>query len=253
MSSFEGLRAGEERGQFCWCPPCTFAMGPFPAPPVAGGAVQVILSRGFWMGKYLVTQSQYESVMGANPSGFIGVSLPVESVTKLEADAFCAELTRIERAAGRLAPGWEYRLPTEAQWEYACRAGTSTAFSWGDDERLIDDYAWYAKNSGNRTHAVGQKKPNPWGVYDMHGNCIEWCRDAWSDSLPGGTDPEVTQQDLSAHPNWSQTPFWVCRGGSWQYPDPAKLKTTNRERLGPADRSYIIGFRLALVSNPLAR
>jgi formylglycine-generating enzyme required for sulfatase activity len=205
------------------------------------------------MGKYLVTQSQYEFVMGANPSGFIDASLPVETICKSDADAFCSELTSTERRAGRLAQGWDYRLPTEAQWEYACRAGTTAAFSWGDDESQIGDYAWYAQNSGAKTHAVGQKKPNPWGLYDMHGNCIEWCRDAWSDSLPGGTDPEVKQQDLAAHPNWSSTPFWVCRGGCWQYAEPAKLRTTNRERLGPVDKSYIIGFRLALVSTSLAR
>lgn len=253
MTSVEGLRAGEERGQFCWCPPGTFQMGPFPGPPVSGNGVNVTLSRGFWIGKYLVTQSQFESVMGNNPSGFAGPSLPVETVCKSDADSFCRELTRLERDAGRLPQGWEYRLPTEAQWEYACRAGTSTAFSWGDDENQIDDYAWYAKNSGARTHAVGQKKPNPWGLYDMHGNCIEWCRDAWSDALPGGLDPEMTQQNVPAHPGWSRTPFWVCRGGSWQYPEPAKLRTRNRERLGPLDRSYIIGFRLALVSTAFGR
>jgi formylglycine-generating enzyme required for sulfatase activity len=253
MTSLDGLGAGEERGQFCWCPPGTFQMGPFSGPPVSGDAVQVTLSSGFWIGKYLVTQSQYEFVMGHNPSGFAGVSLPVETVCKSDADAFCDELNRLERATNRLPQGWEYRLPTEAQWEYACRAGTNTIFSWGDDEKQIDDYAWYGQNSSGRTHAVGQKKPNLWGLYDMHGNCIEWCRDAWRDALPGGTDPEVTKQDVAAHPGWSQTPFWVCRGGSWQYMEPGKLKTRNRERLGPVDRSYIIGFRLALVATPLPR
>jgi len=245
MTSLDGLRAGEERGQFCWCPPGTFQMGPFPAPPVSGEAVTVTLSRGFWMGKYLVTQSQYEFVMGGNPSGFIGASLPVETVCKREADAFCRELTRSERKAGRLPGDWEYNLPTEAQWEYACRAGSNTAYSWGDDEKQIDEYAWWAKNSGARTHAVGQKRPNAWGLYDMHGNCIEWCRDAWSDTLPGGTDPFVRSPE--AQTGRARMPFWVCRGGSWQYPEPAKLKSRSRERLGGVDRSYIIGFRLALV------
>jgi len=214
---------------------------------VANDAVQVTLSRGFWIGKFLVTQAQYEFVMGDNPSAFVGVSLPVETVEKPQAEAFCGELTRIERAAGRLPDGWSYRLPTEAQWEYACRAGTTTAYSWGDDAALAEEYAWYGKNADGKTHAVGQKKPNPWGLFDMHGNCIEWCRDAWVDALPGGADPEVKEQGLPARPGW-RTPFWVCRGGSWQYPQAERLKSGNRERLGPLDKSYLIGFRLALVS-----
>jgi formylglycine-generating enzyme required for sulfatase activity len=247
-SSLDGLRAGEERGQFCWCPPGAFQMGPFPAPPVAGEAVHVTFSRGFWMNKYLVTQAQYQFVMGYNPSSFVGASLPVETVDKLQADAFCEHLTRLERVAGRLPDGWHYRLPTEAQWEYACRAGTSTAYSWGDDEKLLGDYAWYEANSGLKTHAVGQKKPNPWGLYDMHGNCIEWCRDPWLDRLPGGVDPEVTKKDLPDRPEWAQ-PFWVCRGGSWHYTQPDRFKSRSRERLGPVDKSYLIGFRLALVAD----
>jgi formylglycine-generating enzyme required for sulfatase activity len=247
MTSLDGSRAGEERGQFCWCPPGNFMMGPFPGPPVAGDAVHVTLSHGFWMGKYLVTQAQYQFVMGHNPSGFRGASLPVETVEKPQVDVFCQEFTKTERAAGRLPEGWAYRLPTEAQWEYACRAGTTTAYSWGDDERQVDMYAWYGPNSDGKTHAVGEKKPNPWGLYDMHGNCIEWCRDAWLDTYLGGTDPEVTERDLPSRPGWSKTPFWVCRGGSWQYPQVERLKSRNRERLGPVDRSYLIGFRVALV------
>jgi formylglycine-generating enzyme required for sulfatase activity len=247
MTSFGGSKAGEERAQFCWCPAGSFTMGPFPGPPVAGDAVQVTLSHGFWMDKYLVTQSQYELVMGKPPSAFIGPTLPVDTVTKTDADAFCREMTRVERLAGRLPGGWEYRLPTEAQWEYACRAGTNTAYPWGDDEKQLDDYAWYAKNSGGRTHPVGEKKPNPWGLYDMQGNCDEWCRDAWLDALPGSTDPEVTERDLPVRPAWAQ-PFWVCRGGSWQYPEPARFTSRNRERLGPVDKSYLISFRLAIVA-----
>jgi formylglycine-generating enzyme required for sulfatase activity len=248
MATFEGSKPGEERGQLCWCPPGKFLMGPYAGPPVASEAVPVTLSRGFWMGKYLVTQSLYEFVMGENPSGFRGASLPVESVFKHQADEFCAKLTRIERAAKRLPEGWEYRLPTEAQWEYACRAGTTTAYSWGDDAKEAGDYAWYAANSPRKQpHPVGQKKPNPWGLYDMHGNCDEWVRDAWLDAVPGGTDPVVLKQDLPERREWSQ-PFWICRGGCWQYADPAQVQTTHRERLGPLDKSYVISFRLALVN-----
>lgn len=248
MASFEGSRAGEERGQFCWCPPGTFFMGPYSGPPVATNAIEVRLSRGFWMGKYLVTQALYEYVMGKNPSGFRGAAMPVESVFKPEAEAFCGEFTRIEKQTGRLPQGWEYRLPTEAQWEYACRAGTTTAYSWGDDATQIDDYAWYAANTPRKQpHPVGLKKPNPWGFCDMHGNCDEWVRDAWMDAVPGGADPEVLNQDLPVRPEWAQ-PFWVCRGGCWQYADPAQLQTTHRERLGPRDKSYVISFRMALVA-----
>jgi formylglycine-generating enzyme required for sulfatase activity len=247
MTQFEGLRAGEERGLLCWCPPGTFKMGPADGPPAASPAARVTLSHGFWIGKFLVTQAEYQYVTGENPSGFRGPSLPVETVEKLQAEAFCRKLTRLERDAGQIPAGWEYRLPTEAQWEYACRAGTTTAYSWGDDVTLIDEYAWYGANSGDKTHPVGQKKPNPWGLYDMHGNCIEWCRDAWQDKLKGGTDPEVTKESLPPRPGRSDRPFWVCRGGSWQYPQPERLRSANRERLGPVDRSYLIGFRLALV------
>jgi formylglycine-generating enzyme required for sulfatase activity len=246
MSAYEGASAGEERGQFCWCPSGTFTMGPFPGPPVAGPSVEVKFSHGFWMSKYLVTQALFESVMRGNPSGFRGSSLPVESVDKSTAERFCAAYTQMERAAGRLPDEWEYRLPTEAQWEYACAAGTDTDYSWGDDAAKAEDYAWFAKNANDRTHPVGAKKPNPWGLFDMHGNCIEWCRDVWLDKLPGGADPLVTPRDMPAKPEWRQ-PFWVCRGGSFQYREVERLKTKNRERLGPVDKSYLIGFRLALV------
>jgi formylglycine-generating enzyme required for sulfatase activity len=245
MDPFEGTRPGEERVQFCWCPPGTFTMGPFDGPPVAGAAAEVTLS-GFWMSKYLVTQDLYTFVMADNPSGFRGATLPVESVHKEDADEFCRRYTAVERAAGRLPRGWEYRLPTDAQWEYACRAGTDTAYSWGADPALADAHAWFQPNSGLRTHPVGEKAPNPWGLFDMHGNCIEWCRDAWTDALPGGTDPEVAPAQVPYRPDWAQ-PYWVCRGGSWQYPQVERLQSRNRERLGRLDKSYIIGFRMALV------
>jgi formylglycine-generating enzyme required for sulfatase activity len=248
MSSLEGLRAGEERGQFCWCPPGSFTMGPFAGPPVSGPATSVTLYRGFWIGKHLVTQAQYQFIMGENPSSFVGASLPVDTVDKSQAEAFCAELTRVERASRRLAENCEYRLPTEAQWEYACRAGTTTKWSWGDDEKEIGDYAWYGANSSQKTHAVGQKKPNPWGLYDMHGNCDEWCRDTWSDTLPGGVDPEVKGNGVAFGASWQEKPFWVCRGGSWQYPEVERLMSTNRERLGWRDKSYLISFRVVLVT-----
>ena len=129
----------------------------------------------FSIGVHEVTQSEYESVMGVNPSWFKGANNPVESVSWVDAVAFCVKLSSLpaEVAAGRV-----YRLPTEAEWEYACRAGTTTAYSFGDDEKDLEKYAWFGVNSGNLTHEVGKKLPNGWGLYDMHGNLWEWCSDA---------------------------------------------------------------------------
>ena len=136
---------------------------------------RLIPSGSFSIGVHEVTQSQYESVMGANPSANKGANNPVEHVSWNDAVAFCVKLSSLpaEVAAGRV-----YRLPTEAEWEYACRAGTTTAYSFGDNEKDLGEYAWFGVNSGNLTHEVGKKLPNGWGLYDMHGNLWEWCSDA---------------------------------------------------------------------------
>jgi len=145
-----------------------------------GPQTAVTISRGFWMGKYEVTQGEYLEVMGSNPSRFTGdTNRPVETVTWYDATNYCGQLTQRERAAGRIAANSLYRLPTEAEWDYACRAGTSTRSSFGDDLGYtnLTNYAWYRENRGLTTHPVGQKLPNPWGLYDMHGNVWEWCQD----------------------------------------------------------------------------
>lgn len=195
-----------------WIPPGTFRMGS-PTNEVdrfenEGPQTEVSISQGCWMGRYEVTQGEYEAVMGSNPSWYNGdrsahpagedygtdLNRPVERIGWREAAAFCAALTARERAAGRIPDGSEYQLPTEAQWEYAGRAWTSTRFSYGDDPEYASlvDYAWFSDNSGHWTHPVGQKLPNPWGLYDMHGNVEEWTRDAGAPRLPGGVvvDPE---------------------------------------------------------------
>ncbi len=133
---------------------------------------EVTLTKDFYIGKYEVTQAQWEAVMGNNPSWFssCGGDCPVEWVSWEEAQAFVEALNALEGTTA-------YRLPTEAEWEYAARAGTTTSYAFGDDENRLDDYAWTRDNSGRRTQPVGQKKPNLWGLYDIHGNMFEWVQD----------------------------------------------------------------------------
>jgi formylglycine-generating enzyme required for sulfatase activity len=136
----------------------------------------------FAIGKYPVTQKQYQAVMGVNPSHFQGnPQNPVEQVTYNDAIAFCQELSQVT--------GKNYRLPTESEWEYACRAGTITNYYFGDDRRQLEDYAWYLDNSHNTTHPVGQKKPNAWGLYYMHGNVWEWCEEGYMRGGSWGSNP----------------------------------------------------------------
>jgi formylglycine-generating enzyme required for sulfatase activity len=203
--------------------------------PREGPQTRVTLTKGFFLGTTDVTQAQWTVVMGTNPSYFLGDTLPVEFVSWDDAMAFCKKLTEREQAARRLPAGWAFTLPTEAQWEYACRAGTTGPHA-GD----LDAMAWYSANSGYTTHPVGTKQPNGWGLFDMHGNVWEWCAD-WYWSYPGGsvTDP-VGPESGSAR---------VFRGGSWSHeaefcrsafrfgfaPDPYRSLHSNN-----------IGFRVAL-------
>lgn len=243
MKSFEGSRAGEECGHFCWCPPGTFKMG--------FAKVEVELTQGFWMGKYPVTQAEYKFVVNDNPSGFRGPTLPAESVGREGVFEFCRKLTCQEQAAGRLPSDWEYNLPTECQWEYACRAGATTRFSWGDEEGDADKYAWHMSNAGFSTHPVGTKKPNRWGIYDTAGNTLEWCRDAFDPSHPNPSrgklvDPEVTDADLPLRPGESKKPFGVCHGGGWFIPAAGSMPEV-RIPCGSGDQGYLLGFRIAIV------
>jgi formylglycine-generating enzyme required for sulfatase activity len=155
---------------------------------------EVTISKDYYLGVYEVTQAQYEKVMGKNPSSFpvakVGnenADLPVENVSWDDAVEFCKKLSDLpeEKKAGR-----EYRLPTEAEWEYACRAGSKTAYAFDDEEGLLPEYGWFSRNSSRRTHTVGLLEPNAWGLYDMHGNVWEWCSDRYGDYPKGAvSDP----------------------------------------------------------------
>jgi len=208
-----------------------------------GPQTTVTLSHGFWMGKHEVTQGEYLSVVGSNPSQFTGdLNRPVESVSWLDATNYCALLTAQQLAAGLIPPGSRYRLPTEAEWEYAARAGTSTRFSYDDDPNAtsLTNHAWYAANSGAMTHPVEQKAPNPWGLNDMEGNVWEWCLD-WQGAYPGGfeTDP----QGPASNPIGDR----IIRGGAW---DGFETDCRSAKRMGfgvsPFLKDFILGFRVVL-------
>jgi formylglycine-generating enzyme required for sulfatase activity len=177
--------------ELIWVAPGTFVMGsPRNEPerhPAEGPQTRVTLTRGFWLGRTEVTQAQYTAVIGENPSGFkdVGSDAPVERVSWTDAMAFCRKLNERERAAGRLPEGYAYTLPTEAQWEYAHRAGTEGAYPGAPEAT-----AWYELNSDKTTHRVGLKRANAWGFHDLAGNVLEWCYD-WYGDYPGGavTDP----------------------------------------------------------------
>jgi formylglycine-generating enzyme required for sulfatase activity len=193
----------------------------------------VTLTQPLWLGRTEVTQGQWEAVMGSNPSKFKGTELPVETVSWDEAMEFCRRLTERERAAGRLPAGYAYTLPTEAQWEYACRAGTT-----GDYAGELDPMAWYGANSGGTPHAVGTKRANRWGLADMSGNVWEWCLD-WSGAYPGGT---VTNPRGPA-----SSTRRVNRGGSWNTFAEFQ-RSAYRGNFKPSVRENDLGFRLALSS-----
>ena len=174
--------------------------------------------------------------MGSNPSGFKGESLPVENVSWDDAMEFCRKLTTLERSAGSLPSGYVYTLPTEAQWEYACRAGTT-----GDYAGDLQAMAWFAENAGSTTHAVATKQANAWGLHDMHGNVWEWCADWYADKLPGGSVSDFKGAVAGSHR--------VYRGGCWWY-DAAYCRSADRNWHSPGIRLDNLGFRLALSSVP---
>ena len=197
----------------------------------------VTLTRDFWLGKYEVTQGEYEAVTGKNPSHFKGdTNRPVEKVSYVDALTYCSTVTKRERDARRLPLDYAYRLPTEAEWEYACRAGTTNLYSFGDSVTNADQYAWTLENSDSITHPVGQKHANPWGLYDIHGNVWEWCSD-WFGEYPA--------TEISDPLGPKQGKFKVFRGGSWNHAIEL-ARSRNRFMMAPTNGIYFVGFRIAL-------
>lgn len=237
------LRPTEE---MVWIAPGKFQMGTSPDDPnITPNELpqfEVTLTDGFWISRHEVTQSGFQNVMCLNPASFTGdLSRPVERVSWHEAMEYCARFTQQERQAGRLPATHAYRLPTEAEWEYATRAGTTNWFSFGSDPAALVNYAWYSVNSSARTHPVGQRLANPWGLSDVHGNVFEWCWD-WIGTAP--TQPVI---DFRGATNG---PYRAIRGGAWSFPW-VHSRSSWRAGYPPSGRTADVGFRIVLApANP---
>ena len=197
-------------------------------------AHEVTLTRPFYLGKYEVTQEQYEQVMATNPSSFEGPDLPVEQASWDEAQEFCKKAS--------VKTGLTVKLPSEAQWEYACRAGTKTAYYTGDTDADLDRAGWYDKNSDSAPHPVRQKTPNAWGLYDMHGNVWEWCGNWYAPyKAEAAVDPQGPREDQ----------FRVLRGGCWGA-SLGRCRSTALGREYPEFRFNYLGFRAVADVSPKA-
>ena len=228
-----------------WCKPGTFLMG---SPEGEEGRADdetqhnVTLTQGFYLGKHEMTQEQWEKVMGVNSSDSKGATLPVETVSWDDAIKFCEKLTQMEKTAGRLPEGWVYTLPTEAQWEYACRAGTTTATAFGDtlsskQANFNGGYPYGGASKGpnlGRTTDVGSYPANAWGFHDMHGNVYEWCSDWYGDYPDGSASDPVGPSAGSLR---------VLRGGGWLH-DGLSCRSAYRLGFRPGYRGSNLGFRV---------
>ena len=257
-SSIPGEMEGSKAGKFrqynslgmklVWIPEGKFTMGSPEgkvSPKEYATEVEVHLTSGYWLSQTEVTQGQWKQLFATKPwagEEYVkaGNNYPVTYISWNDCQEFLKQLN--DQESSQLPRGWRYDLPTEAQWEYACRAGSETRFSFGEDNSPLDDYAWYEKNGWDvdekYAHEVEKKRPNAFGLYDMHGNVREWCRDSYADNLRGGTNP-------FANGYWRGSSR-VYRGGSWH--DSANLcRSAYRGRDSPDHRNFRLGFRVALV------
>ena len=223
--------------------PGTFSMGSTIVGGTAAPVHAVTITQPFWVGKYEVTQAEYQAVRGSNPSQFQGASYPnapqrpVERVTWNDAMAYCSLLTATEAAAGRIPAGYQYRLPTEAEWEYVCRAGTTT--EWNTGASLVCGQANFSGCGPGQTTVVGSYPANPWGLFDTHGNVWEWCLDWWDGSA---NYPSSAVSD----PYVSSGPYRVGRGGSWFNSAVACRSAFRTNYFLPGFTNDLIGFRVVL-------
>ena len=187
---------------------------------------QVAFANGLRIGVTEVTQKQWRLIMGTNPAFFKGGDLPVERITWREAVEYCRRLSEKEKK--------RYRLPTQAEWEYACRAGTTTVYYSGGNEKALAGAGWYLRNSDNQSHPVGRKKPNPWGLYDMHGNASEWCA-----ARPDGERGNATSAQL----NGEEKALRDLRGGSWGL-SAAECRSASRLSNAGTFRYFDLGLRV---------
>jgi formylglycine-generating enzyme required for sulfatase activity len=246
-TSMQVLSMGTERTvssiglEMIWCPPGSYQMG---SPSNEAGRKEnetfhkVSLSKGFYLGKYEVSQGQWEKVMGENPSFFKGEDRPVERISWDQAKSFCEKITQLDRRKGLLPEGWRYDLPTESEWEYACRAGTRTAYAWGSS---IESSQANFQAEVNATREVGSYLSNPWGFFDMHGNVLEWVADR------NGEYSNSPVLDPKGPPKGSNR---VIRGGSW-YNEGTQLRSAERASAFPGVAATFIGFRLAFKEDNL--
>ncbi len=261
VDRFSGMKDGQAREilgvKLCWCPAGRFRMG---SPPDETGRrpdeaqVDVTLSHGFWAGKYEVTQGEWKRFAGPLPGQMTwgeGPNIPVCWANYTEAEEFARKLTERAQAARELPGTWRFRLPTEAQWEYACRAGTTTMTAFGNGlSRKQANVKGGGKNDNdptpalNRVTEVGSYPPNPWGLHDVHGNVFEWCRDWYHTRLPGGDDPDLSE--VKGAMNRDGTYSRVRRGGAFN-DDVIYCRSAFRLRYEPERGSDHIGFRVIAI------
>ncbi len=191
----------------------------------------VEIKNDFYIGKYEVTQRQWNEIMDENPSTSKGRNQPVDQVSWKEAQEFISKLNKLENTT-------KYRLPTEAEWEYACKAGTKSSYFFGDDETELGDYAWYIDNSEDETYSVGQKQSNPWGLYDMYGNVFEWVQDDWHQNYKEAPTDGSAWDEPGSNPK-------VLRGGFWGS-SAGNCMSAERTSKYPTEEDTNIGFRIVM-------